>query len=121
VAAVLTLIGKECYEILRTLTAPEKPAAKSYVEITELLRNYFKPKALVIAERFKFWKRSQRIDESITEYSAALRKLATTCKFGDHLEEMLRDKLVLGIRQENIQRRLLAIDDLSFKKAIESA
>ena len=41
----------------------------------------------------------------MTEYDAALRKLAVTREFEAYLEEALRDRLVCGLRREAIQRR----------------
>ena len=44
-----------------------------------------------------------------------------TCEFGANLEERLRDQLVVGIRIETIQRRLLGEKDLTYTKAREIA
>ena len=41
--------------------------------------------------------------------------------FQNTLEEMLRDRLVCGINDEQIQRRLLAESSLDFKKAMKLA
>ena len=50
-----------------------------------------------------------------------LRALAQWCKFGDTLDDMLRDRLVCGVNEETIQRRLLAESGLTLKKALEIA
>ena len=53
---------------------------------------------------------------------AELRKLADKCKFGNHLEEALRDRLVCGLRQEVIQRKLLTLEDpVTLKKVYDTA
>ena len=39
--------------------------------------------------------------------------------FQNTLEEMIRDRLVCGINDEQIQRRLLAESSLDFKKAMK--
>ena len=65
-----------------------------------------------LSERFHFHKRQQAPGETITEYDAALRKLATHCKFGNYLEEALHDRLVCGLHNEAIQLCLLAEADL---------
>ena len=53
---------------------------------------------------------------------AELRKLIEHCKFqADTLEEMLHDRLVVGINDDQIQRRLLAESKLTFKKPLEIA
>ncbi len=40
-------------------------------------------KAVVIAERFRFYRRDQAAEGTIAEFVAALRNLATHCDFGD--------------------------------------
>ena len=75
----------------------------------------------MIAERFHFHKRNQAVGETSTEFDAALRRLATHCKFGDALEEALRNRFVCGLRHEAIQRRLLSESDLTYAKGMELA
>ena len=50
---------------------------------------------------------------------AELRALSEYCNFGDTLESMLRDRLVCGVNELQIQKCLLAEDRLTFKKALE--
>ena len=52
---------------------------------------------------------------------AALRKLAEKCDFRDFLNQALHDKLVCGLCNENIQRKLLAEADLTLQRAFEVA
>jgi hypothetical protein len=104
--------------LLRTLTRSTKPAKKYYREINKLLGDHLSPKPLSIAERFRFRKRKQLEGESISDYVAVLRKLAEHCDFGDRLTDDLRDRLVCGMRHENIQNKLLSEAGLTLKKAI---
>ena len=76
-----------------------------------------KPKPLIIAERFKFHRPNQREGETVAQYLAELRNLTEQRDFKDYLEEALRDWLVCGLRSEVIQRRLLAEENLTLKKA----
>ena len=56
------------------------------------------------------------------QYMAELRRLADKCKFGDYLEQALRDRLVCGLKQESIQRKLLTLEEpVTLKKAFETA
>lgn len=59
-----------------------------------------------------------RPDENVSKYLAELRKLAQDCNFGDSLMMMLRDRLVCGINDDRIQRRLLWEDRLTFERAL---
>ena len=54
-------------------------------------------------------------------FVAELRSLAEICNFGASLEAMLRDRVVCGINDSAIQRRLLAEVPLSFDKALKLA
>ncbi|XP_053391329.1 uncharacterized protein K02A2.6-like [Mercenaria mercenaria] len=74
-----------------------------------------------IAERFRFHKPNQGTGESVQDYIAVLRKLSEHCDFGDTLNDTLRDRFVCGLREANIQKRLLSKTDLTLQKAIEEA
>ena len=116
-AVLLSGIGPLTYSVLRNLMTPDVPSSKSYDELKSTLSAHFKPKTLVIAERFRFYKRNQHENESISDYIVELKKLASTCDFGDFLSSALRDRLVCGLRSESIQRKLLTEVDLTFDKA----
>jgi len=61
----------------------------------------------------------RRKGKSVATYVSELQGQAQFCNYGDALETMLRDRLVCGINNESIQRRLLAESTLTFKKAFE--
>ena len=88
------------------------------------MKNYFSPKPSVIVQRTKFYTRNRQLGESITDYVAELRSMCEDCRFGTFLDKMLQDKLVVGVNDDNIQRRLLPErDTITFNEAlnIESA
>ena len=121
VPALISLIGSKTYGLLKNLSAPTKPSSKSYGELVNILTSHLSPKPLVIAERFRFHKRDQKEGERVSVYQAELRKLAEHCNFGEYLNEALRDRFVCGLRAGSIQKRLLAEDKLTLKKATEIA
>ena len=121
VPTLLSLIGRKTYTLLRDLLAQEKPATKSFQQIVTTLQEHLSLKPLEIAERFRFYKRNQHEGESILSYVAELRKLATHCNFGGNLNEALRDRLVCGLRNMQIQKRLLSEAKLKYSKAVEIA
>ena len=115
VAVLLSVIGAQTYSLLRSLTAPDLPQAKS---LETILKQHFEPKPLVIAERFHFHPRNQITGESLAEYIAELRR---HCAFRDSLNDALHDRLVCGLKSESIQKRLLLEKDLTFQKGMEAA
>ena len=94
---LLALVGAQTFRLLTNLVAPKKPGELTYDEVKEKLTAHFKPKPITIAERFRFYERQQRQGESMADYIAELRRLATTCEFVAILEEALRDKFVCGL------------------------
>ena len=66
------------------------------------MKDHLSPKPLIIAERFKFYKRNQHEGKSVAQYLAALRTLAEKCDFNYLLDKALRKKLVCRLRNENI-------------------
>ena len=58
--------------------------------------------------------------ETVSEYVASLRQLTEHCKYGDNLNTMLRDRLVCGINDTRIQKRLLSEGStLTYARAFE--
>jgi hypothetical protein len=117
VAVLLSVIGGKTYELLRTLTAPDLPANKSFGHLCEVLERHIAPKTLVIAERFRFHRRNQRPGEAISDYCVAIQKLSEHCQFGTTLNDALRDRLVCGLVSEQTQRKLLVEADLTYDRA----
>ena len=76
----------------------------SYEDLAKLLQDHFMPKPSAIVQRFKFNTRSQQPGETIAMFLAELRHLSEHCEFGITLDEMLRDRLVCGVRDIRIQR-----------------
>ena len=67
-----------------------------------------------------FNKRDQKTGESVEDYTAALRTLASTCNFCDCLKDsLLRDRIVLGIKDSSTGKRLLQEGDLSLKTCVD--
>ena len=120
-AILLSGCGASTYKLIRSLVVPDKPTDKSYADLVSLLQNHFNPAPAITVQRFKFNSRSRQNGENVATFVSELRHLAMRCDFGAALEEMLRDRLVCGIKDEHIQRRLLAEPNLTFKKAQEIA
>ncbi|XP_048247554.1 uncharacterized protein K02A2.6-like [Haliotis rufescens] len=120
-AILLSEMGKTAYTLLRNLCAPTKPREMRFAEIVKVMRDHQHPTPSVIVERLKFHKRDRKSQESVAAYASELRKLASTCDFGTTLDDSLRDRLVCGINNDAIQRRLLAEKALDYNKAFTLA
>ena len=115
----ITSIGAKTYKLLRDLLLPSKPMDAKFNVITETLKKHFEPKPCEIVERFRFNTCDRSLNQSTADYVAELRRLSEFCNYGDKLEEHIRGRLVCGIRDNRIQRRLLSEGNLTLKKAVE--
>ena len=80
---------------------------------------YFKLATNVIYERYLFGCCKQEEGETIDTFVTRLREKAATCEYGQLKDELIRDKIVLGIANESTRRRLLRGRDLTLITAIE--
>ena len=120
VAVMISIIGKDTYGVLRDLCSPGNPKDKTFKELCEILQQHFKPKRLEVAESYRFHRCFQEENESISEYSARLRHLASTCNFGEFLNRSLRDQFVCGVRNQATRKKLLS-EDRNFQQALKVA
>ena len=69
VPALLSLIGDPAYRLLRDLFSPDLPSTKDYPTLCAKLKTHYAPEPLVIAERYRIYKRDQHQDETIREFN----------------------------------------------------
>eukprot|EP00731_Ephydatia_muelleri_P017267 Em0010g365a len=120
-AVFLSVCGAQTYQLIRSLVVPAKPSDKTLKELMDLVKEHLQPAPSVIMQRFNFNGRMQKGEEAVAEYVAELRRIAEHCEFKDALDEMLKDRLVCGIKDTRVQRWLLAEPKLTFAKALEIA
>ena len=71
-------------------------------------------------ERYKFNARGQMCEEAIDAYVAALKILQKTCNFCDCLKDsLLRDRIVFGVRDNGLRKRLLQERSLDLSRCID--
>ena len=84
-AILLSSIGADTYNLLKSLLMPVKPIEKPLQDIIEVLKVHQNPKPNMIAERFKFNTRDRKEGESLTQYLAVLRRLTEHCNYGEQI------------------------------------
>ena len=118
----LSVIGPNAYKLLRSVISPKKPGEKTFEELVTAMTEHHSPAPSEIVQRYKFHSRFRKPGESIATFVSELRSLAEFCNFeGNQLENQLRDRLVCGVNDDQIQRRLLSEAKLTYKRALELA
>ena len=107
-ALFITLLGQATFTKLKDLANPQEIKDIPLNEIVDLLIGHYRPKTIEIAERFKFFKRTQRDNERIADFVAELRRLTKTCNFGNYLDTAIHDQFVCGLRDKKCQQQFVA-------------
>lgn len=116
-AYYLTMIGQEAYELLGDLSFPDDLGSKSVNEMKALLLGYLRPAHFQATERARFNSLVRRGDESLRNFLLRLQKQAAKCNYGVNLREQLLDRIIAGVNDPELQKRLLRHSSLTYEKA----
>ena len=117
VSTLLYAMGESADDILATLRVEETKA--NYEEMKSALDNYFGARRNVIVERARFNRRIQRPGESIDSFIQDLYRLADECNYDSLKDDLIRDRIVVGVLDERLSERLQLKADLTLKQAVE--
>lgn len=116
-ANFFTICGSHVFETVLALISPRKSGDVTFSDIENILTKHYSPKSNEISLSYKFYKCDQLQSESTSDYITKLRKLSSGCNF-PNLERMLRDRLVCGMRDANLQYELLKRDNLRYEDVV---
>ena len=121
VATLLTVIGEEARDVYSTFTDWANEGDENKIApVLQKFAEYCQPRKNIPFERYRFNRRTQEAGESYDQYKTALRKLAEGCDFDTITpDEMLRNRLIFGIRDSKVRERLLRESKLSLAKTDE--
>jgi len=114
-AILLSVCGVATYQVIRNITTPGKQTDHTFEELVQLVQAHRNPPPSVTVQRFTFNTHSQKDGETVLQFVAELRHLSEHCAFHVSLDDMLQDRLVCGVRNIRVQRRLLAELNLTFE------
>ena len=114
-ATLLNTIGRETMDIVRSLTINDKTDPE---QIKTALENHFIPKKNVTYERYVFNTTSQE-ELTIDAYVTKLQQLSSSCEFGQLRESLVRDRLVVGVRDDSLRERLLREGNLGLNEVLQ--
>lgn len=118
VSTLIYAMGNEAENIFKTFDFKEDEDENDYETVLERFNEYFVPKRNTIHERACFYQRQQKPDEMAETFIRALHELSVNCEFGEKKNEHIRDRLVVGIRDKELSRKLQLMSDLTLKRAV---
>ena len=118
-AVFLTVIGTEAYDVYRTMQFEDEGDRKKIDPIMAGFEAFCIGAVNVTYERYTFNRRVQENGEWFDVFLGEVRRLARSCRFEGVDESMIRDRIVVGIRDDATRHKLLQVRDLTLKKAID--
>lgn len=119
VATFITCIGKEALEVHNGLPFQSDEEYADINKVLELWANHCIGKTNIIYKRYKFNNRMQEQAESIDTYITTLRALAETCDFGTLKDDIIRDRIVCGVRENGRRKKLIQESGLMLSKCVD--
>ena len=120
-ALFLYSVGPDAVKIYNSFDLSDENRRK-LSEIIKQFDNFAISETNETYERYDFNSRDQKEGESIDDYVGELWTLAQTCNFCTCLHDtLIRDRIVLGLRDGGTRKRLLRQGKLTLQKCIEIA
>ncbi|KAF2896235.1 hypothetical protein ILUMI_09941 [Ignelater luminosus] len=85
----------------------------------EVIRKRLGSQKNVIYDRAMFNSCNQVVDETFDEYFLKLQKPEVKCEFENFENDLLRDRVILGIKNKDLTKRMMSKTDLTLENAID--
>ena len=118
ISTLVYAMGSKAEEILAAFTLT-KTQREDYSQVKAAFDGHFLKKKNTIFERAKFNQRRQRKEETADSFITDLYTLAEHCEFGDLHDQLIRDRLVVGICDAKLSESLQMDPELTLTQGIQ--
>ena len=105
VSTLLYCLGEDAEDVLDT-TKITSENRKKYSKVVDAFDDHFKVRKNLIFEQVHFNRRNQLPNESVEQFITEIHRLGDNCEYGEMKEELIRDRLVVGIRDHALSEHL---------------
>jgi len=116
VSTLLYCLGEDAKEVVNT-THISVEDRKKYQKVIEEFNNNFKVKKNIIYERAHFNQQSQFLGESVDCFITEIHRLVDNSEFGGMKDELICNRLVVGIWDSALSERLQLESELTLDEA----
>jgi len=120
VHALVYTMGEKSDELLASFQLSDADK-KKFAVVLKNFDDHFIGKRNVVYERARFGMRNQEEGESIERFVTALHTLSEYCEYEDLRESLVRDRLVLGVKDKQLSEKLMLTKTLDLKRAVQIA
>ena len=117
-AIFLTCLSNDAYDVFESLQLDEEDS-RDIEKVIQAFDTYCIGEINVTYERYVLNKRIQEENENFDAYLTAIRGLIKTCEYGNLEESILRDRIVIGIRDDGTRKKLLQMRKLTLGSAVD--
>ncbi len=115
---LMYLMGDKADDVFRTLKFGAADDHKKIKKVLEAFEKHFIVRRNVIYERALFNTRIQEESESVDEFITSLYRLAEHCDYKTLNDEMIRDRIVVGVRDKQLSEKLQLDNALTLERAV---
>lgn len=115
---LLNAVGEEAVRNYDSFDMTEDER-KVYNDVVKAFDEFCTPKKNTVYERYMFYQRNQGDGEPFDTFLIHIRQLARTCEFEAKENEMLRDRIVMGVNDQKLQRKMLETPNLTYSIAVD--
>ena len=119
ISTLLYIMGPKSEELIKSLNLSDDDM-KSYKAVTDKITKFYLPRHNVVFCRANFNRRMQKQGEPVESFISELHALADKCNYGELKEELIRDKIVIGILDKKLSEKLQLNEELTLQKAIDT-
>ncbi|UYV60827.1 K02A2.6-like [Cordylochernes scorpioides] len=113
------LMGDRADDIFRTFKFEKEEEATKIDSVLKAFDSHFCVRKNIIYERAKFNSRIQEDREPVDEFITSLYKLADSCEFEGLHEQLIRDRIVVGVRDKALSERMQLDSELTLENAVK--
>nr|CAH7731836.1 unnamed protein product [Callosobruchus chinensis] len=114
---LMYVLGEEAEEVMLQFN----PQPATFSQTLNAFENHFIPRRNIIFERYKFNTRIQQQGEPIECFITSLHSLAEHCQYGQLKEELIRDRIVVGMQDRRTSERLQLKATLTLSECVLEA
>lgn len=120
ISNMLVQMGNESVPIYTQFVFNATDNKKTLANTIRMFDEYFEPVKNVIYERAKFNTMRQG-EKTIHQFIVELQSQADQCEYGDMKSDLVRDRIVVGVRDKKLREYLMDVDNLDLNKCIQKS
>ena len=120
ISTLVYSMGDKAEDLLQSFDLKDDEA-KKYPTVKGKFESYFIKRRNTIFERARFNRRKQEDSETVDEFITDLYSLAEHCGYGALRDELIRDRIVVGIKDSKLSEKLQMEPDLTLELAVTLA